>query len=235
MPRLEKAGASEVRPGGSRNPRLQPALPWSNWRNGFSRSPVAGMDLHLPRLTPPSPLTCSLYLTYYHLLPGPAQRVPSMSVLRNGDAQHKQHTLKRPEGEGGDPSSLRFFLSSPPLPPRLPSTLGNPEMTEDQGFLESLELVPNTPRGGPGGARPQAAAQGPRPWGGISETSAQRQLLEEGLFAGLCGVREEREMATHVSILAWKISRTEEPGGLQSWGRRESDTTERLTGHRQVW
>ena len=27
-------------------------------------------------------------------------------------------------------------------------------------------------------------------------------------------------MAAHSSILAWKISWTEEPGGLQSWGRR---------------
>lgn len=104
---------------------------------------------------PPSPLGCSLYLTYHRLLPGPAQRAPSMSVLGNRDTQHKQHTGKRPEGEGRDPSSLHFFLSSAPLPLRPPcSTLGNPEMTEDQVFLESLELVPNTPRGGPGGARP---------------------------------------------------------------------------------
>ena len=28
----------------------------------------------------------------------------------------------------------------------------------------------------------------------------------------------EKEMATHCSILAWRISRTEEPGGLQSMG-----------------
>ena len=26
-------------------------------------------------------------------------------------------------------------------------------------------------------------------------------------------------MATHSSILAWRIPYTEEPGGLQSWGR----------------
>ena len=30
----------------------------------------------------------------------------------------------------------------------------------------------------------------------------------------------EKEMATHSSILAWKISWTEEPGGLQSMGSR---------------
>ena len=29
---------------------------------------------------------------------------------------------------------------------------------------------------------------------------------------------QEKEMATHCSILAWKISWTEEPGGLQSTG-----------------
>ena len=28
----------------------------------------------------------------------------------------------------------------------------------------------------------------------------------------------EKEMATHSSILAWRIARTEEPGGLQSMG-----------------
>ena len=36
-------------------------------------------------------------------------------------------------------------------------------------------------------------------------------------------------MATHSSTLAWKIPWTEEPGRLQSMGRKESDTTERLT------
>ena len=35
-------------------------------------------------------------------------------------------------------------------------------------------------------------------------------------------------MAPHSSTLAWKIPWMEEPGGPQSWGREESDTTERL-------
>ena len=35
-------------------------------------------------------------------------------------------------------------------------------------------------------------------------------------------------MATHSSILAWKTTWTEEPGGLQSKGLKESDTTEQL-------
>ena len=40
-----------------------------------------------------------------------------------------------------------------------------------------------------------------------------------------------KEMATHSSILAWEIPRTEEPGGLQSMGSQESDTTSRLNHH----
>ena len=39
----------------------------------------------------------------------------------------------------------------------------------------------------------------------------------------------EEEMATHSSILAWRIPWTEELGGLQSTGSKESDTTERLS------
>ena len=35
----------------------------------------------------------------------------------------------------------------------------------------------------------------------------------------------EKEMATHFSILAWKIPWTEELGRLQSMGSQESDTT----------
>ena len=33
-------------------------------------------------------------------------------------------------------------------------------------------------------------------------------------------------MATHSSVLAWRISGTGEPGGLPSMGRTESDMTE---------
>ena len=35
----------------------------------------------------------------------------------------------------------------------------------------------------------------------------------------------EKEMATHFSILAWRIPWTEKPGGLQSMGLQELDTT----------
>ena len=39
----------------------------------------------------------------------------------------------------------------------------------------------------------------------------------------------EKGMATHSSILDWEVPWTEEPGGLQSWGCKESDTTERIS------
>ena len=35
----------------------------------------------------------------------------------------------------------------------------------------------------------------------------------------------EKEMATHSSILAWRIPWTEKPGGLQSIGSQSQDTT----------
>ena len=50
--------------------------------------------------------------------------------------------------------------------------------------------------------------------------------LEEKLWPNL-----EKAMAPHSSTLAWKIPWMEEPGRLQSWGRWELDTTERLPFH----
>ena len=38
-----------------------------------------------------------------------------------------------------------------------------------------------------------------------------------------------KEMATHSSILAWKISWTEDLVGYSPWGRKESDATEQLS------
>ena len=43
----------------------------------------------------------------------------------------------------------------------------------------------------------------------------------------------QKEMETHSSTLAWKIPWTEEPGGLQSIGSR--DTTEQLHFHSPAW
>ena len=39
----------------------------------------------------------------------------------------------------------------------------------------------------------------------------------------------EKGLATHSSVLAWKIPRTEDPGGLQSTGLQRVDRTKRLT------
>ena len=36
----------------------------------------------------------------------------------------------------------------------------------------------------------------------------------------------EKEMATHSSVLAWRIPGTGSPVGCRIWGRTESDTTE---------
>ena len=41
----------------------------------------------------------------------------------------------------------------------------------------------------------------------------------------------EKEMATHSSILAWRIPQTEEPGGLPPRGLKESDMTEWAQQH----
>ena len=43
----------------------------------------------------------------------------------------------------------------------------------------------------------------------------------------------EEGMATHSSILFWRIPRTEESGGLRSMGVTESDTTEQVTQFRE--
>ena len=41
-------------------------------------------------------------------------------------------------------------------------------------------------------------------------------------------------MATHSVILAWRIPRTEEPGGYSPWGRKESDMTEQVSIHTHI-
>ena len=46
---------------------------------------------------------------------------------------------------------------------------------------------------------------------------------------------QEKEMATHSTVLAWRIPWTEEPGRLQSMGLQESDMTERLSTHMYIY
>ena len=54
------------------------------------------------------------------------------------------------------------------------------------------------------------------PWG-LEESDMTEQLHFHTL---------EKEMATHSSILAWRIPGTGEPGGYRLWGHTESDTTD---------
>ena len=48
---------------------------------------------------------------------------------------------------------------------------------------------------------------------GLKPNKTSQRLIEIPLHKVL-----EKELATHSSTLAWKIPRTEEPGGLQSMG-----------------
>ena len=45
----------------------------------------------------------------------------------------------------------------------------------------------------------------------------------------------QEEMATHPSILAWRILWTEEPGGIQSMGHKESGMTEHTHTHSSLY
>ena len=60
------------------------------------------------------------------------------------------------------------------------------------------------------------------PWLGFSCGSVVKNLLAHaGGMGSILGWEDplEKEMATHFSMLAWEISWTEDPGGLQSRGR----------------
>ena len=50
-------------------------------------------------------------------------------------------------------------------------------------------------------------------------------VSDKGLILGL-GRSLEEGTAVHSRVFAWRISWIEEPGGLQSIGHKESDTTE---------
>ena len=50
-------------------------------------------------------------------------------------------------------------------------------------------------------------------------------IRDMGSIPGL-GHPLEKGVATHSSILAWRIPWTEEPGGLSPWGHKELDMTE---------
>ena len=62
----------------------------------------------------------------------------------------------------------------------------------------------------------------------VAQTIKRLPTVQETWVQSLDREDLEKEMTTHSSMLAWKIPWMEEPGGLQSMGRKESDRTERL-------
>ena len=63
-------------------------------------------------------------------------------------------------------------------------------------------------------------------WGAaVHEVAKSRTRLSEFTFTFHFHALE-KEMATHSSVLAWRIPRMGETGGLPPMGRTESDTTE---------
>ena len=70
----------------------------------------------------------------------------------------------------------------------------------------------------PGKSHGQRSLVGCSPWGRFESGTTERLHFH---FYAL-----GKEMATHSSILAWRIPGTEEPSGLRLWGHTELDATE---------
>ena len=62
-------------------------------------------------------------------------------------------------------------------------------------------------------------------WAGIHGVGKSRTGLSDVTFSFHFDALE-KEMATHSSVLVWRIPGTGEPGGCRLWGRTESDMTE---------
>ena len=64
----------------------------------------------------------------------------------------------------------------------------------------------------------------------IVKNPLAKQELQETAFNPSLSQEDslKEKMATHSSILAWRIPWTEEPGGLQSMAHKESDMTEAI-------
>ena len=63
------------------------------------------------------------------------------------------------------------------------------------------------------------------PWAAVHGVAKSRTQLSDFTFTSHFHALE-KEMATHSSVLAWRIPGTGKPGGLRLWGCKESDTTE---------
>ena len=62
-------------------------------------------------------------------------------------------------------------------------------------------------------------------WAAVHGVAKSRTRLNDFTFTFHFDALE-KEMATHSSVLAWRIPGTEEPGGCHLWGHTEVDTTE---------
>ena len=62
-------------------------------------------------------------------------------------------------------------------------------------------------------------------WATVHRVAKSRTRLSDFTFTFHVHALE-KEMATRSSVLAWRIPEMEEPDGLPSMGRTESDTTE---------
>ena len=72
----------------------------------------------------------------------------------------------------------------------------------------------------PGESHRWRSLVGCSPWGRQESDTTELLRFHFSLYA------LEKEMTTHSSVLAWRISGTGEPGGCRLWGLTESDTTE---------
>ena len=72
----------------------------------------------------------------------------------------------------------------------------------------------------PGKSHGRRGLVGYSPWGRRSQTCLSYFTFTFHFHA------LEKEMATHSSVLAWRIPATGEPGGCRLWGCTELDTTE---------
>ena len=68
-------------------------------------------------------------------------------------------------------------------------------------------------------------------WASLVAQTVKNPPAKQETKVGFLGGEDplEKGMATHSSILAWRIPQTEDPGGCRPWGCKESDMTERLT------
>ena len=100
------------------------------------------------------------------------------------------------------------------------ATVGHVPWGPEQDTVNGLSSTPQ----GQGQGFPQAAqwVMTPSTKQEIKEMWAQSLEQEDHL---------EKKMATHSSVLAWRIPWTEESGRLQSMGSQESGTTSRLNHH----